>query len=887
MRSLITILLINHCLLFICSTHAQTVHGTVTDTLKNAIPYAGITVKNSDDIIVAYTLCKENGSFSLSIPDNLRAGTLRIEAAILGYKKQSKPLNESIKEYSFILFPEYQHLKTVVVKDSRPMLKVRGDTINYKVSDFSNPQDRVIGDVLKKLPGIEVSENGKISYNGRAISNFYIDGDNLLDDKYNIATQTVPNSIVENIQILENDQPIKILRKRSYSENVAVNITFKKDAKLKLLGQGIIAGGAPGKYDVNVNGMTFKDKYKAINYVKANNTGTDVANDLISHNASEYLKRAENLMPKSMLSLGTAGTPDLPKNRFLFNQGLLLNFNNLVRFKRDLQLKANVSYLHDVQNQQYQKLEQVYLSNDTVAYDEVQNSRSRINGFVCQVNINVNKDRYYLSNSFSGDIGINSDYAMLTANNSYIEQNLKEKRRDFSNELTFLQSLNKELILNIYSYTSYTSKPEFRIINPGISALIFNDGHPYKGLEQRTDIPTWVTNNYISIRSQFRKFSFQQKLGFSSQSQLLQSDLHAVDNNFDTNAIDSSSNHLSWSRKKFYASSEINFSATKFKLNLAFPISLQQTDYQDDQYKLSQSSSRIYFNPLLQLKYQTGLENYISFDYDLMTNPGSLTDVYRGYILHNYRTLIANNTALTEQEDQNVRLGFHYRKGIKLFFYNINISYKHTSANNITSSVVTPEFQRKITLPFANNTDSWAITGLISKYLFFIKSTASFSPTFQLNKINILQNGLLLPYKTKVLAVNAGIETKLSPKVNLNYRNYLTHLNSFSSETPNVEFIQIRQHTGINYTPLDKLLFRVSGDYYITHQQFTENRSSFFTDFTTQVNIPKRKIKLELNLINLFNTTLYSTTYLSSNLFSASTHKILGRMVMGRLIFQY
>jgi hypothetical protein len=71
-------------------------------------------------------------------------------------------------------------------------LRVHGDTTDYKVSDFSSPQDRVIGDVIKKLPGIDVAKDGKISYNGKSISGVYIGGDNLLDDKYNIATNSYP-----------------------------------------------------------------------------------------------------------------------------------------------------------------------------------------------------------------------------------------------------------------------------------------------------------------------------------------------------------------------------------------------------------------------------------------------------------------------------------------------------------------------------------------------------------------------------------------------------------------------------------------------------------------------------------------------------------------------
>lgn len=261
-------LLIHVLLLFVGKTYAQTIQGEVTDSLNKPIPFASITLKNSDNVIVIYTTGNENGAFSLTIPSDIMGGNLSLEAGSLGYKKQVKSLTEVNNFYSFILSPEYQQLEPVVIKDSRPKIKVRGDTISYKVEDFSNRQDRVIGDVLKKMPGIEVSASGKISYNGKPISGFYIDGDNLLDDKYNIATTTVPNAIVESVQIMENHQPIKVLRNKFQIDNVGLNITFKKDAKLKLVGQAQVGAGFPSKFDFDVNGMTFNGNYKAIKLYK-------------------------------------------------------------------------------------------------------------------------------------------------------------------------------------------------------------------------------------------------------------------------------------------------------------------------------------------------------------------------------------------------------------------------------------------------------------------------------------------------------------------------------------------------------------------------------------------------------------------------------------------
>lgn len=73
---------------------------------------------------------------------------------------------------------------------SRPRIRRLGDTLSYEVNSFAKDENRSIGDVLKRLPGTEVSESGGIKYQGKSISKFYIDGDDLLEDRYNIGTRT-------------------------------------------------------------------------------------------------------------------------------------------------------------------------------------------------------------------------------------------------------------------------------------------------------------------------------------------------------------------------------------------------------------------------------------------------------------------------------------------------------------------------------------------------------------------------------------------------------------------------------------------------------------------------------------------------------------------------
>jgi hypothetical protein len=94
-----------------------------------------------------------------------------------------------------------------------------------------------------------------------------------------------------------------VLQNKVTSDDVALNLTFKKDAKLRLLGQETAGAGLPGNYYADFNALFVKDKYKAINYLKGNNTGEDLQQELVSHNLSDYKQRIGTIHPQRSFPL--------------------------------------------------------------------------------------------------------------------------------------------------------------------------------------------------------------------------------------------------------------------------------------------------------------------------------------------------------------------------------------------------------------------------------------------------------------------------------------------------------------------------------------------------------------------------------------------------------
>ena len=867
---------------------AQTIKGSVVDSLNKPVPFASVNLKGAGAIIIAYTTTNEQGNYALQIPANADRTNLQIGVTSIGFRKENMMVANLTLPYNFRLHAAVQQLKTVTIRDKNPRLRVNGDTISYKVADFANAQDRVIGDVIKKLPGIDVDKDGKISYNGKAISQVNIGGDNLLDDKYNIATNSIPHGVVDQVQVMENHQPIKMLKDKVVSDDVALNLTIKKEAKLQVIGQETVGVGLPGNYYTDLNAMMFKDKYKAINGLKGNNVGTDVGNDLTVHNQADFLSRLDNDRPGTLLSLGTAGDPDLPRNRYLFNRAGLLNLNNLVNLKKDVQLRANLSYLHDEQRQDYRKQSAIYLPNDTINYTENQYNKNRPDILHGQLLLNINKSKYYLNNSFNADYSHTTGYSALTSNGVPLNQLFKDNLTNIANEFNLMKTLKNNNIIELYSYFNRTTEPENRTIYPNLNPGIFNDGAAYNLLTQTANIPTWFTNNYVTYRIPTGAVTQSYKAGFTAQSQVLNSALIASQLNNTTNLVsDSAKNDLNWNRQKLYAEADYDMPGRVWKINVSLPLSLQNTHYTDAFFKLDEQLTRLYFDPRASVKFQSGIENYFTAGYSYKNNIGNIQDVYRGYILTNYRSLLANNTYLSEKQLQNASLGFNFRKAITLLFFSINAAYTHISADNIASSIITNNITRRIVLPYKNNNiDSWTLSSNISKYNFALRTTFSAALNYQTTKLNQLQNNIVLPYITKSTGLTAAADTKVSDKVNFSYKaNYTLTTSNSPAASNSSKFQRLIQTGSINYNPLPNFFTSISGDYYYTHQQAANDLKYVFADASLRYRFIKSKVDLEFTAQNIFNTKNYTAVYLAANVYTVSSYTIPGRIALAKVVF--
>lgn len=862
------------------------VKGKIKDTKGTPIASVNMNLKDKDGNILSFTRTNDKGEYTISFTEDNK--DLTLEATIIGFQKKIIQVADLAKSYDLSLVETEINLKTVVVKN-RPVLTSNGDTLNYKTSDFADKQDRTIGDVLKKMPGIVVDENGKVTYNGKNISNLYLDKDNLLDDKYNIATKSIPHGAVEKVQVIQNDQPIKMLRKNNMSDDVALNLVIKDDAKLKMMGDIKAGLGTPDRFDGNINAMMFKKQLKFINNLKGNNIGIDPGIDLTSHNMNDYLKRFDNNKPTSFLSAGAAGVPTLPQKRSLFNKAGLINLNNLYKFNDDFQLKANVSYLYDQRVQQYNKSSETYLPGQTIRYSEVQDNTINPQKFRAQLNLNKNTEQSYLNNTFIADYAPNKTNSNVVINGIGANQGLSQKTFDISNELSYRKKLKSDDILNFYSFLNRTTQPEILNIRPGLNADILNNGTPYLGLDQYVKLPTTYTNNYISFALVKNKFVQTYKTGFSIQQQNFQSELYRIQNNQTTELVSpNTTNDLDWLKTKTFIEAGYEYTGEKLKASLFLPLSYNNINYSDPAKSLDKNLDKFFLNPSFNIKYQTGIENYISANYSFSNSLGGIDDVYCGTVLKNYRSLFANNAPISESRSHGVGANFNFRKAMQMLFFSLGVNYSATTLNTISSFTLSDNIQQRIVLPLANQAKSFSVNAAASKYLFDLRSTVNIGTSFSQSRFDQLQNNRLLPFNAQTMTYNAGIDSKLTNFMNFSYTGTYTVSNNKSSVS-NIsnKFQQLRQQSSLTFTTFKSVFINVAAEHIFTHQLDQPNLSYLFADFNIRYKLMKLKTDLEFGVTNLANVKKFEAINLSANSLTSGTYYIPGRVAMLKATFNF
>lgn len=264
-------------LLFSFNTHAQNVSvtGAVADTsLKKGVQNAVVALLSpKDSILYKFTRTDANGKYSFS---NIQQGnyimlTTHPYFADVITNVEIRP-SENILA-SIALTSKSKLLQEVIVRTGSP-IKIKGDTTVYTADSFKVRAGANVEELLKKLPGIQVDKDGKITAMGEQVKKVLVDGEEFFGDDPGIATKNLRADIVKEVEVFDkkSDQATFTGIDDGVKDKT-INLKLKDNAKKGYFGKAEVGSDAKNYYNNSAMINAFQGKRKMAAYGIMSNTG--------------------------------------------------------------------------------------------------------------------------------------------------------------------------------------------------------------------------------------------------------------------------------------------------------------------------------------------------------------------------------------------------------------------------------------------------------------------------------------------------------------------------------------------------------------------------------------------------------------------------------------
>ena len=257
------------------STLAQrTISGTVVDDQKEAVIQATVALLKSDSTLVTNSMTNASGQFSLTAPKD---GKYLVRVTYVGYKTLYRQVTMAGKPLKLGTLPievDAVMLKGAEVVKNVARVYSKEDTIIYNASAYKTPEGAVLEELVKRIPGAEVSDDGKITINGKEVKKIKVDGKEFMTGDTQTAMKNLPTSIVERVKAYDEKSDLsRITGIDDGNEQTVLDFGLKRGMNRETVANVDAGIGTEKRYTGRLMGMTFRDGFRLMGFGNANNVG--------------------------------------------------------------------------------------------------------------------------------------------------------------------------------------------------------------------------------------------------------------------------------------------------------------------------------------------------------------------------------------------------------------------------------------------------------------------------------------------------------------------------------------------------------------------------------------------------------------------------------------
>ena len=865
------------------------IEGTITDSLGRAVDaFITISPKGTGNII-GFADTDVNGYYKLQFKSE--TDSVVVTAAGIGIGNVSRIVANKSQRLDIRANQKEIELKEVSVKADK--IRQNGDTLNYFVGTYQQQGDRVIGDVLKRMPGIEVSENGGIKYNGKAIKKFYVEEMDLLQGRYGIATNNINAQDVATVQVLENHQPVKMLQGKTLTDDVAINLKLKNSAKGTIAINTMLGGGAQQAQTLGSNplwtaeavGMYFAKRRQNMTLYNGNNTGEDISKELTQHYSSINSVGLYPFCPTNVIQPSGSG---LPQKRTFNNHSHIVTLNHLEKLNKDTETGINIAYHNDCIRREGNSLSDIFINDDSrLLTREILTSETKINNLNVQARYNWNAENGFMANVLKFDTNWNSDhvdglmaseqmgFVPVNYGNERVRQHFRRPELSISNTFNTIRNIGKNTF-DLHFSAGYAHRPN--TLNVAIDSLdsqsIIHNSQSYQQDINSHHIAACFNTSY-----EFRlgdHFRFNYGINASANLHGIVTDLDGA-TNFQLSTFNSQlTNDLWYNTYNIALWQSYKYNTHDLDITLALPLELYTQTLDDRIRKDKNSYTHLLFFPSLSLNWVITRNLWFSAGGNYSKTVGDPGGIYSGYIMSNYRAFQRSYVdQLSETKNYSANAGLRYRSAIRAIFANVGFNYRRTHDNQIygysyegATSVV-----QAINQPTVAQT--YSISGDVSKGFDFLRSNIRIFGGYRFSESERLISQNLYQYHAQDISFGGSLSfcpVEWMGIVCSSGFNLSRSKTKSTSLTPGWNGATVRSSTqrlSMSLYPTKTLTLTLAAE--DNYNNLTDkNRHAWFGDVSAKLKL--KRFDLELQLNNIFDQRQYTrVTYSSLDIYTQTS----------------
>jgi hypothetical protein len=875
--------------LFSLNAIAQTkISGNVIDDNAKPLNSANIILKDNSGKIITYTYTDEYGIFKLKTE---KTGQFVLTASSMGFEQKSVDVtienNNEIKTIDFILNTKVTEIKEIIIQSKRPFT-IKNDSIFFNADYYKQGNEQTVEDLLKKIPGLNIDENGTIKVGNQEIEKVMIDGDDMFEKGYKILTKNMPVQPIDQVQLLQNYSNNKHLKGIENSNKVALNLTLKEDAKRVWFGNINAGYGlvSENRYEFRGNLMNFGKKNKYYFLTNLNNIGVDATGD-INHLIRPYrfdepASIGDDQTANTLLGLGF-DTPNLKQKRVNLNNAEMLSLNSIFTLSNKVKLKTlgflNTDEVDFIRNsfQSYS----VGTTTFTNTEDFIGRKKQLIGFGKVDLTYDISKNKTFeYTGKFNktneknrSDLLFNNDLLneRLNANNQLLDQKIvytnkfKEKKvfllsgRYINEKTPQNYSVNQFIFSDLFTENANNTKQfsENKMQFAGVEAHLLDK-------KKNGDLLEIKMGNQLRIDNLNTRFQLQ-------------------DNQISLSFPNGYQNNLIYSTNDLYLSAKYRFKLGKFTL-------LTQSDAhqlfnQLENLNIKSNQNPFFIMPKIGLDWKINEKNKILTSYSYSTTNAGVLDVYSGFVQTGFRSFSKGLEAFNQLNSSSAILNYTYGSWGDKFFANTFILYSKNNDFFSTNSIIAQNYSQSEKI-IIKDREFLSISSSIDRYFKPIKSNLKINlGATKTNFKNIVNYSNLREVKN--LNAEYGFEMRSGFRGFFNYHigskwNYnqvqTTIKNNF---TNNMTFLDL------SFMFSNTFNIQMQSERYFFGNLDKNNNQYYFLDLEARYVVKENKLTFFLSGNNLFNVETFRNYSISDINISQTEHRLMPRYVLLKMEYRF